>query len=251
MQYLDQRVSRRRSRCSRRKARPAARRSTSTRATGTVILAAFQAYGIGGRAGEPSSASSTGGSACSSASWSPVPDVARRGSPRGVGNGRFNRIIFAGMVALPGAMIQNLEVGRTCWCCSLIALMIGVVVVVAVVVFRDASAHHRPVSNAARSATACMVARPRHLPLKINTSGVIPHRSSRLRCCSSRRPSPALPWMPAMVAGKSSSEDAKIGGMTPEVLILSGRCAGLAAIHAVADLAFGILDDDAPLRSSP
>ena len=27
-----------------------------------------------------------------------------------------------------------------------------------------------------------------------------------------------------MVAGKSSSEEAKIGGITPEVLILSGRC---------------------------
>ena len=38
---------------------------------------------------------------------------------------------------------------------------------------------------------------------------------------AARRP---WPWNEAMVAGNSSSEEAKIGGMTPEVLILSGRC---------------------------
>ena len=31
-------------------------------------------------------------------------------------------------------------------------------------------------------------------------------------------------WKLASVAGSSSSEEAKIGGMTPEVLIFSGRC---------------------------
>ena len=37
---------------------------------------------------------------------------------------------------------------------------------------------------------------------------------------------PVSPWLAeklAMVVGSSSSEDAKIGGMTPEVLSFSGR----------------------------
>ena len=38
----------------------------------------------------------------------------------------------------------------------------------------------------------------------------------------SRRPAPALKF--ATVVGSSSSDEAKIGGITPEVLSLSGRC---------------------------
>ncbi len=41
----------------------------------------------------------------------------------------------------------------------------------------------------------------------------------------------------ASVTGRSSSEDAKIGGMTPEVLSLSGRCEESPSEHPVADLA--------------
>jgi hypothetical protein len=33
-----------------------------------------------------------------------------------------------------------------------------------------------------------------------------------------------LPLNPAIVVGSSKSDEAKIGGMTPEVLSLSGRC---------------------------
>ncbi len=52
-----------------------------------------------------------------------------------------------------------------------------------------------------------------------------------------------------MVAGISRMELAKIGGITPEVLIFSGMCVAIAAEHAAADLALGILDEDAALRA--
>ena len=58
-------------------------------------------------------------------------------------------------------------------------------------------------------------------------------------------PWPAL--KPAMVTGMSSSELAKIGGMTPEVLSLSGRCEFSPPTIRLPLLALGILDDDAPL----
>ena len=60
-------------------------------------------------------------------------------------------------------------------------------------------------------------------------------------------PCPALKL--ATVVGSSSSDEAKIGGMTPEVLSLSGRCEDLPLEHAVADLPFGILDQQAALRA--
>jgi hypothetical protein len=53
---------------------------------------------------------------------------------------------------------------------------------------------------------------------------------------------------PATVCGSSSSDEAKIGGMTPEVLSFSGRCE-VALEHAVADLALRILDQQAALRA--
>jgi hypothetical protein len=51
----------------------------------------------------------------------------------------------------------------------------------------------------------------------------------------------------ATVIGSSSSEEAKIGGMTPAVLSLSGRCEVSPLRHPVALLALGILDEEAPL----
>ena len=53
----------------------------------------------------------------------------------------------------------------------------------------------------------------------------------------------------ATVVGSSSSEEAKIGGMTPDVLILSGRCEAFAAVHAVADLTLRILHQNPALRA--
>ena len=44
------------------------------------------------------------------------------------------------------------------------------------------------------------------------------------QAASTQPASPVLPWNEAMVAGTSSSDDAKIGGMTPAVFSFSGRC---------------------------
>src|SRR5471032_1981172 len=115
---------------------------------GTVILAAFQAYGISvGLEGQVAGAGPV------------VPDpglffrfvtvvtlvggtlflmwLGEQITARGVGNG-VSLIIFAGIVAaLPNALVQTLELGRTGALSALfiIALAVGVVGVVAVVVF--------------------------------------------------------------------------------------------------------------------
>ena len=49
--------------------------------------------------------------------------------------------------------------------------------------------------------------------------------------------------------GNISSDDAKIGGITPAVFTLSGRCERLAAVHLPADHALGVLDRDPALRA--
>ena len=96
---------------------------------------------------------------------------------RGVGNG-VSLIIFAGIVAaLPGALIQTLELGRTGALSALfiIALVIGVVVVVAVVVFMETAQRRIVVQYPKRQVGNRMYGgEASHLPLKINTSGVIP-----------------------------------------------------------------------------
>ena len=96
---------------------------------------------------------------------------------RGVGNG-ISLIIFAGIVAaLPGALIQTLELGRTGALSALfiIALAIGIVVVVAVVVFMETAQRRIVVQYPKRQVGNRMYGgEASHLPLKINTSGVIP-----------------------------------------------------------------------------
>jgi hypothetical protein len=56
-----------------------------------------------------------------------------------------------------------------------------------------------------------------------------------------------VPNQLAIVAGNSSRLDAKIGGMTPDMLSLNGRCVVCAGEHAAALLALGVVDRDAPL----
>src|SRR4030095_15034978 len=156
---------------------------------GTVVLAAFQAYGI------------AVGLESQSASMGPVvldPGLFFRfvtvvtlvggtlflmwlrqptHPARGVGTG-VSLIIFAGIVAaLPGAMIQTLELGRTGALSALfiIALMIGVVVVGAGVVFMETAQRRIVVQYPKRQVGNRMYGgEASHLPLKINTSGVIP-----------------------------------------------------------------------------
>src|SRR5882757_1834976 len=151
---------------------------------GTVVLAAFQAYGIA--VGLESQANVVhdpglffrfvtivtlvGGTLL--LMW-----IGEQITARGVGNG-VSLIIFAGIVAaLPNALVQTLELGRTGALSALfiIALAVGVLVVVAVVVFVETAQRRIVVQYPKRQVGNKMYGgEASHLPLKINTSGVIP-----------------------------------------------------------------------------
>jgi preprotein translocase subunit SecY len=87
-------------------------------------------------------------------------------------------VIFAGIVAaLPQALIQTLELGRTGALSALfiIALAVGVVAVVAIVVFVETAQRRIVVQYPKRQVGNRMYGgEASHLPLKVNTSGVIP-----------------------------------------------------------------------------
>ena len=154
----------------------------------TVVLAAFQAYGIAvGLEG----LSSTGGAVVHD------PGLMFRGSAvitlvagtlflmwlgeqvtaRGVGNG-ISLIIFAGIVAnLPNALVATLELGRTGALSPvlIILLLAMVVAIVAFVVFMERAQRRILIQYPKRQVGNKMYGgEASHLPLKINTSGVIP-----------------------------------------------------------------------------
>ncbi len=151
---------------------------------GTVVLAAFQAYGIA--VGLESQANVVhdpglffrfvtmvtlvGGTLL--LMW-----IGEQITARGVGNG-VSLIIFSGIVAaLPNALVQTLELGRTGALSALfiIALAVGVLIVVAVVVFVETAQRRIVVQYPKRQVGNKMYGgEASHLPLKINTSGVIP-----------------------------------------------------------------------------
>src|SRR4249920_3038569 len=153
----------------------------------TVVLAAFQAYGIA--IGLEGSQSAAGAVVIDPGWFFRITTVitlvggtlflmwlGEQITQRGVGNG-ISLIIFAGIVAqLPGAMVQTLELGRTGALSALfiIALVVGVVVVVAVVVFVETAQRRIIVQYPKRQVGNKMYGgEASHLPLKINTSGVI------------------------------------------------------------------------------
>jgi len=151
---------------------------------GTVVLAAFQAYGIAvGLESQPGVVHDpglffrfvtiitlVGGTLL--LMW-----LGEQITQRGVGNG-VSLIIFSGIVAaLPNALVQTLELGRTGALSALfiIALAVGVMVVVAVVVFVETAQRRIVVQYPKRQVGNRMYGgEASHLPLKINTSGVIP-----------------------------------------------------------------------------
>jgi preprotein translocase subunit SecY len=151
---------------------------------GTVVLAAFQAYGIAvGLESQPgvvhdpglffrfvTIVTLVGGTLL--LMW-----LGEQITQRGVGNG-VSLVIFAGIVAaLPNALVQTLELGRTGALSALfiIALAVGVMVVVAVVVFVETAQRRIVVQYPKRQVGNRMYGgEASHLPLKINTSGVIP-----------------------------------------------------------------------------
>ncbi|MFA6021042.1 MAG: preprotein translocase subunit SecY [Rhodospirillales bacterium] len=96
---------------------------------------------------------------------------------RGIGNGT-SLIIFAGIVAeLPSAIAGTLELGRTGALNALviIAIMLMVVLVIGVIVFVERAQRRIIVQYPKRQVGNKMYGgESSHLPLKLNTSGVIP-----------------------------------------------------------------------------
>jgi len=96
---------------------------------------------------------------------------------RGVGNG-ISLIIFAGIVAaLPGAFAQMLELGRTGAIGTgfIIFLLLMAVAVIAFIVFMERAQRRLIVQYPKRQMGNRMFGgESSHLPLKLNTSGVIP-----------------------------------------------------------------------------
>ena len=151
---------------------------------GTVILAAMQGYGIavglessGGVVLQPGLAfkvstvvSIVGGTMF--LMW-----LGEQITQRGVGNG-ISLIIFSGIVAnLPIALAGTLELGRTGALSSpfLLILAVMVIVVIVVIVFVERAQRRLLVHYPKRQRGARMQgAEATHLPLKLNTSGVIP-----------------------------------------------------------------------------
>src|SRR6266849_2399641 len=155
---------------------------------GTVLLAAVQAYGIA--VGLESQVASAGPVVIDPGLFFRFVTVVtlvggtlflmwlgEQITARGVGNG-VSLIIFAGIVAaLPNTLVQTLELGRTGALSALfiIALAVGVVLVVSVVVFVETAQRRIVVQYPKRQVGNKMYGgEASHLPLKINTSGVIP-----------------------------------------------------------------------------
>jgi preprotein translocase subunit SecY len=150
----------------------------------TVILAVFQAYGISigleGRAGIVSDpgllfristiVTLTGGTMF--LVW-----LGEQITSRGVGNGS-SLIIFAGIVArLPQAVVQLFELGRQGSISTglVLAIIVMVFVVVAFIVFMERAQRRVPITYPRRQVGNKMYeGQSSFLPLKLNTSGVIP-----------------------------------------------------------------------------
>jgi preprotein translocase subunit SecY len=96
---------------------------------------------------------------------------------RGIGNG-ISLIIFAGIVAnLPSALVATLELGRTGALSTvfIILFLAMALAVIALVVFVERAQRRIPVQYPKRQVGNRMFGgESTHLPLKLNTSGVIP-----------------------------------------------------------------------------
>ena len=155
---------------------------------GTVVLATFQGLGIAigleGMTGSPGSAVLDPGLTFRAITvitlvggtiflvW-----LGEQITARGVGNG-ISLIIMAGIVAeLPGAMASTLELGRTGALSALfiILIMVMAVGVIAFIVFVERAQRRLLVQYPKRQVGNRMFGgESTHLPLKLNTAGVIP-----------------------------------------------------------------------------
>ncbi|MAR79176.1 MAG: preprotein translocase subunit SecY [Rhodospirillaceae bacterium] len=155
---------------------------------GTVILAAVQGYGIA--VGLESMTSSQGSAVIDPGAFFRITTVitltsgtvflmwlGEQVTARGVGNG-ISLIIFAGIVAnLPSALVATLELGRTGALSALfiVFLLIAMVALITFVVFVERAQRRIIVQYPKRqSGNKMFGGESSHIPLKINTSGVIP-----------------------------------------------------------------------------
>src|SRR3954447_25500020 len=150
----------------------------------TVLLAAFQSYGIAiGLEGAGSAVSDpgfffristvitlTGGTMF--LMW-----LGEQVTSRGIGNG-ISLIILSGIVAeLPGAVAQTLELGRQGALSTgvILAVLVMSVAVIAFIVFMERAQRRLLIQYPKRQVGNQMFeGQSSHLPLKLNTSGVIP-----------------------------------------------------------------------------
>lgn len=154
----------------------------------TVLIAAFQAYGI--TAGLEGMSGSLGAAVADPGWFFRAQGVitlvggtvflmwlGEQVTARGVGNG-ISLIIFAGIVAeLPRALASTLELGRTGELSTLliILLLIMSVVVIAMIVFVERAQRRILIQYPKRQVGNKMFGGENsHLPLKLNTAGVIP-----------------------------------------------------------------------------
>ncbi|MFQ5431596.1 MAG: preprotein translocase subunit SecY [Nitrospinota bacterium] len=156
---------------------------------GTVLLSAIQGTGIA--FGLEAMSSPTGAPVVTQPGWSFrlltvltltagtafIMWLGEQISERGVGNG-ISLIIFSGIVAqMPSAIINSLRLLQTGEITPIVILFLTVlmVVVIGVIVFMETAQRKIPIQYARRVVGRKMYAgQTSHLPLKINTSGVIP-----------------------------------------------------------------------------
>ncbi|MGQ3674197.1 preprotein translocase subunit SecY [Xanthobacter sp. TB0139] len=150
----------------------------------TVVLAVFQAYGIavglessGNVVADPgwffrisTVITLTGGTMF--LMW-----LGEQITSRGIGNGT-SLIIFGGIVAeLPGAFIRTLELGRegAISTVAILGVLVVAVVVIAFIVFMERAQRRLLIQYPKRQVgNRVYEGQSSHLPLKLNTSGVIP-----------------------------------------------------------------------------
>ncbi len=155
---------------------------------GTVLLAAVQGYGIS--VGLEGFAGSQGAAVIDPGAFFRLTTVitlvggtvflmwlGEQITQRGVGNG-ISLIIFAGIVAeLPRALVSTLELGRTGALSAvlIVLLLVMSVVVITGIVFVERAQRRIVVQDPKRQMGQRMVGgESSHLPLKVNTAGVIP-----------------------------------------------------------------------------
>ncbi len=155
---------------------------------GTVLLAAVQAYGIA--VGLESFQGQTGGAVLDPGMFFRLTTVVtltggtiflmwlgEQITARGIGNG-ISLIIFAGIVSeLPRSLVNTLELGRTGVLSGgiLVVLIVMVLGVIGFIVFIERSQRRIVVQYPKRQVGRRMFGgESSHLPLKLNTAGVIP-----------------------------------------------------------------------------